>query len=125
MRIEVTEWLEVCSWLRPVRDALSKVTYRDWWLRLGTDSDEAIWIQWAFNATDVESGEAREHFCRKWRISSHMTDAEIVQTAFAAALAAEEHECRENFKYLGAPIFNPHLSLDALLARAGSTEVRS
>lgn len=112
------------EWMWNTVELLGKVRYRLWALRVGMDSLDAMWLQWVFNAADVETGEVREQHCRKWRISQYMTAAEIVQTAFAAALAAEEHECRENFKYLGAPIFSPHLSLPALLQRAFHTETR-
>ena len=51
---------------------------------------------------------------RKWYLSTWMTDSEIVSTAFMAFLAAEEHECRERFKYKGQRIFGPHMDVDAL-----------
>ena len=51
---------------------------------------------------------------RKWRLSEHMTKSEIVQTALKAVLAFEEHEVRENFKYRGQAIFDPHYDVDAL-----------
>ena len=56
---------------------------------------------------------------RKWRLSPHMTDSEIVGTALKAVLTAEEHEARENFLYRGRPIFGPHLDVDQLWELAG------
>ena len=61
---------------------------------------------------------------RKWMLSPHMTDGEVVQTTLAAVLAWYEHEARETFKFRGAAIFNPHLSLDALISRAEQTQER-
>jgi hypothetical protein len=61
---------------------------------------------------------------RKWRLSLHMTDGEIVQTALAAVLAWHEHEARENFLYKGRAIFNPHLDLTILWERSEQIEVR-
>lgn len=61
---------------------------------------------------------------RKWRVSLNMTPAEVVQTALAAVLAWYEHEAREAFKYRGLAIFNPHIALDELVARAEKIEVR-
>jgi hypothetical protein len=61
---------------------------------------------------------------RKWMLSPHMTDGEVVQTVLAAVLAWYEHEAREAFKFRGQAIFNPHLSLEALCKRAGDTETR-
>lgn len=57
-------------------------------------------------------------------LSLHMTDGEVVQTALAAVLAWYEHEAREAFKFQGEAIFNPHLSLQALIERAEQQEVR-
>lgn len=62
------------------------------------------------------------HPGRKWMLSEHMTDSELVQTAFKACLAWEEHECRESFLYRGQRVFGPHFDVDVLsnqLARLG------
>jgi hypothetical protein len=71
--------------------------------------------------------EGREWFGRKWYLSPHMVKGEIVQTAFAACLAWEEHECREAFKYKGQPVFSPHYNIEALvlLCEQGQFEERS
>lgn len=64
---------------------------------------------------------------RKWLLSSHMTDGEIVQTIFMATLTAAEHEIRETFKFKGQDIFNGHFDLDKLVelrASKGSLKVR-
>lgn len=52
---------------------------------------------------------------RKWRLSEHMTDGEIVQTAFLAVLTAMEHEIREQFLYRGTAIFDPHYDIEKLV----------
>lgn len=51
---------------------------------------------------------------RKWYVSPHAGDNEIVQTALMAILAADEHEVRERFKWKGRAIFAPHYALHAL-----------
>lgn len=51
---------------------------------------------------------------RKWLLSEHMTDSEIIQTIFLAVKTAEEHEIRELFKYKGQAIFGPHWNLDQI-----------
>lgn len=53
---------------------------------------------------------------RWWRLSEHMTDGEIVQTAFKAVLTALEHEARERFTYKGVSVFDPHYDIEALVA---------
>lgn len=50
----------------------------------------------------------------KWRLSKHMTDAEVVQTAFLATMSAVEHETREQFLYKGVSIFDPHYDIEQL-----------
>jgi hypothetical protein len=52
---------------------------------------------------------------RKWLLSAHMTDGEIVQTAFKAVLTAAEHELREKFTYRGVSIFDPHYDIEKLV----------
>lgn len=63
---------------------------------------------------------------RKWRLSPHMTKGEIIQTAFMACMAWEEHECREAFKYKGQAVFSPHFNVEALvrLCEQGQFEER-
>lgn len=51
---------------------------------------------------------------RKWLLSTHMTESEVVQTAFMALKAFDEHELRESFYYKGALVFNPHLDLSLI-----------
>jgi hypothetical protein len=53
---------------------------------------------------------------RKWLLSTHMMDEEVVQTALMAVLAFEEHEAREAFLFDGKRLFSPHKSLAALAA---------
>jgi len=52
---------------------------------------------------------------RKWRLSPHMTDGELVQTAFLALTTWQEHERRELFTFLGASVFNPHFDIYKLV----------
>lgn len=61
------------------------------------------------------TGEPMDWSGRKWTISVHMTDGEIVQTIFKACLTAIEHEIREKFKYRGVSIFDPHYDIEKLV----------
>lgn len=47
---------------------------------------------------------------RAWFVESWRDPSYVVRTCFMAALANEEHECRENFKYDGKTLFGPHES---------------
>lgn len=55
---------------------------------------------------------------RKWRLSQHMTDGEVVQTCFMAAKSAQEHELRERFTFQGAAVFGPHFDIYRLVELA-------
>jgi hypothetical protein len=96
---------------------LRNVSYRDWEFHIALDGS---YLQVKF------SQEGQEWSGRKWRLSPHMTRSEIVQTAFMAALACEEHECREKFKYRGKAVFGPHFDVEALvwLTEQGKYDVR-
>lgn len=67
------------------------------------------------NAIDNVTGAPTAWRGRKWLLSDHMTDGEIVQTAFKAILTAVEHEVRETFLYKGAAIFDPHYDIEKLV----------
>lgn len=105
---------------------IERIKYKDWVCSLLVD-DAGPQIMWTFLAPDYtnEFDALRAWNSRKYRISKHMTESEVVQTAFLAALQAEEHECREAFSYKGKHPFNPHIALSALLSVCDTLEVRS
>lgn len=57
-----------------------------------------------------------DQFTRKWLLSPHMTDSEIVFTAFKCCLTSAEHRCREAFRFRGEQIMSPHLEVEDLVA---------
>lgn len=88
---------------------LDKITYKSGWqLEYSWDKNDR-YIQWQF-----DDNFGTHWHCRKWRISVHMTPSELIQTCFMAAMAAEEHECREAFLYKGCAVLSPHHDLDVL-----------
>lgn len=56
-----------------------------------------------------------EQYGRKFYVSPHMTDGEILQTALLAAIQFAEHETREAFLFDGVRLFGPHKSVAALM----------
>jgi hypothetical protein len=64
--------------------------------------------------TDNQTKEPCSWSGRKWRLSPHMTNSEVVQTAFLAVLTALEHEARERFTYRGQSVLDGHFDLDQL-----------
>lgn len=61
------------------------------------------------------TGQPMDWKSRKWPLSIHMTDGEIVQTAFKAVMTALEHEAREMFTYRGVTVFDPHYDIEKLV----------
>lgn len=61
---------------------------------------------------------------RKWYISSHAVENEVVFTCWKACLTWVEHEMREEFEYEGHKIFDPHTSVASLVEACQSIETR-
>lgn len=111
-----------------MQSILSKVKYKDGWdLYFHLGAMGPTYLQWHMIAPDYTHPDKplRVWPCRKHQLSFHMTESELVQTAFFAALQAEEHECREAFTYQDKAVFNPHISVQALLSVCGQQEVRA
>jgi hypothetical protein len=96
-----------------IKEVVGRISYKDWQFIVAAKG-ETIYLQIGFNDRDAYTGDETLQKGRKWLPSPHMTKSEIVQTAMKAVLTAEEHEARENFKYRGSRIFQPHFDVDAL-----------
>ena len=93
----------------------------------GREAQEGFFIQVVCMLPDVldPTGPVTEQPGRKWYVSSFSTHNEVVQSCLYAWLKYMEHEARESFKYQGVRLFNPHISVSALMSVADQTEVRS
>ena len=74
-----------------------------------------VFIQVAYDAPCTKTGENKEWHGRKWYLSKHMTDDEIVKTAYVAFESCIKHEVMEGFKVDGIVLFNPHVNFEELL----------
>lgn len=75
----------------------------------------ALWFQIRCpDGADTMTGEPMDWKGRKWLLSLHMTDTEIVQTVWAAVRRALLHEAAELFRYRGQPIFDRHINVNML-----------
>jgi hypothetical protein len=92
-----------------IERTLSKIKYKDWEFVHWFDEDMNAFLQIQFMDND------ERQFCRIWFLDPTLTPAGIVKTAWAAVLAAEEHEARETFRYEGKRIFSPHLDVTKLV----------
>ena len=97
------------------RSVASTLSYRDWVFHIGRDQHR-YFLQLKFVDADTTTLQPEQHSGRKWLLSPHMTNSEIVQTAFKAVLTATEHEVREQFRYRDKAIFGPHYHVDELHA---------
>lgn len=88
-------------------------------IRVERDCKEAIvgriFIQLVYDAFCSKTGVLKEWHGRKWYLSDHMTEDEIIKTAYAGFKAAVEHEIMEGFKVNGICLFNPHVDYKELL----------
>lgn len=75
-----------------------------------------FFIQVTYKAKCNKTGKLQNWHGRKWYLSEHMTDDEVVKTAFAAFKATVEHEIMEGFKVNGITLFNPHINYLSLLS---------
>lgn len=107
-----------------LRAALDRCQFGDWKFKLKSAPAGVIFLQIEFNAPCTTTGESESWKSRKWQLSEHMTDSEVVQTAFKAVLTAQEHEAREKFKYRGRAIFGPHFNVDRLWELAGRDDAQ-
>lgn len=103
-----------------VEALIERITYRDWRFIVHA-YDASFSLQIVF--TDPETGFPQSS--RRWSLPWHACASEVLHTALLAVLTAEEHEARERFKFEGAAVFNPHHSIEALLAMVEHTETRS
>jgi len=113
--------------LENIKKLVSGVSFNDWNYLVRMD-DLRPYLQIKFMAPDnmSETTELFEQNCRKWMLSYHMTDDEIISTAMAATLMAVEHETREQFMWEGQPVFRPHMRVRELhsLSSRGMTSKR-
>lgn len=94
-----------------------RIQYLDWYIDVLEGADNRPYLQVSFLASDSTNKNTlpTQQRGRKWYLSPHMTDTELVRTAHKAIRAAVEHECDENFKYRGQAIFSPHTDVELLL----------
>lgn len=99
-----------------IREVLARVNYPGFSFELRFSECDDMYLQIVCDeGTCNVTGEPLGWKGRKWRLSPHMTDGEVVQTAFMAVMAANEHETRERFTYRGVSVFDPHYNIEKLV----------
>lgn len=100
---------------------LAQIKFNKWKVLWYITGDIA-YLQFAASERCNVTGEAKDWTSRKWLLSKHMTEGEIVQTAFKAVMTAIEHETREQFTYMGQAIFDPHYDIRKLVELRASAD---
>lgn len=82
------------------------------------EKNDLLFIQHMQNIADCNEAKST---CwqkgRKFYISEHMTESEVIQTCLLAVLLFEEHEAREWLTYKGKAIHGPHIDVSQKDAR--------
>lgn len=99
-----------------LKDTLASITL-GYGMKLGSEELEGrgyfIYV-YAENDPCHDTGKPISWKGRKWYVSKHATGSELVLTAFKAFLTALEHEAREDFKFQGIRVLDPHVSVFGL-----------
>lgn len=83
-----------------------------------------IQLQYWEKDVDNPSGPPMLQKARKWYVSSHATESEVVRTCFLACMVSAEHRVREHFLYKGRRVFGPHTGIEKFLEIAKEDEER-
>jgi hypothetical protein len=100
--------------LQDIKDVLSRVSFPNYTFNV-KENTAGLYLQIMCQGKCNVTGDDSKWFSRKWTLSYHMTDGEIVQTAFKAVMTAVEHEVRELFTYRDESIFDPHYDVEKLV----------
>lgn len=103
---------------------VERIQYKHWEFRVKT-TNTVPYLQIHADAPCNDTGVGYKLTSRKWMLSPHMTEGEVVQTALKAVLTAVEHEAREKFRYKGVALFQPHLPIAVMMERASEEERRT
>lgn len=100
-----------------IQQVIAAVRYKPGWCLYAASSTSKVELWWSFLAPDYTDADApiKRWHGRSWWIVGPVTEGALVKTALAAALQAEEHECREAFTYQGVRLFDPHTTIDKLM----------
>ena len=104
---------------RKITDRLSMSLFGQC-LRLRVEQDVKgggrVFVQVVYDAPCTRTGEVKEWRGRKWYLSEHMMEQEVIFTCYLAFKLAVEHEVMEGFKVDGVILVNPHVNYLDLLA---------
>lgn len=97
------------------KNILSQVKFKDWNIVITRKNYRSEWyLQVQFQGRCADTGDNAVLNARKWLLSPHMCESEVVGTAFLAVQQAASHEVREHFTYKGQKVYGPHFDVTRL-----------
>lgn len=110
--------------MKRFKDLTARITYPGLTLEVGYDGWQSppserpnYFLRWVdTSATCNTTQQPYDSKGRKWRLSQHMVDGEVVGTAFKALLTYLEHEAREQFTFDGVSVYDSHVDIHKLVA---------
>ena len=101
-----------------LEDIVARVSFMDRRFRV-LEKGDGFLLQLEYEEACVETGELRTQRARKWYVSPHATETEVVETLFAACQRSMLHVTAEHFTYQGRRVFSPHFRIEDRLELAG------
>lgn len=117
---------EATSALRRIKDIVGGIRFREDNIFYAGffGGSEVMYVQHRYVRIDAVTGKPGWGYGRKWHVSPHATESEVVLTCLKAAITNAEHEVREDFVYKGAHLFHPHVSVSALADASYTSDAR-
>lgn len=104
--------------LADIREIVARCAYPGFEFKVDADGDIEQLYPWCqivcHEGVDTTTGQPASWTGRKWKLSFHMTDTEIVHSVWAAVQRALLHEAAELFKFDEAAIFDRHIDVHRL-----------
>lgn len=108
-----------------VQSIIADCSFEGYTFHVTPDRDGAR-LQATYEEADiVDPSKIEVQYTRKWFISPHSCESEIVKTAFKCCATSVEHRLRESFQWKGARIFGPHIDVYALHDAARKVDIRA
>jgi hypothetical protein len=79
-------------------------------------------LQVTYYEADIHTGKEELQKSRKWLISDHDTESDVVHTVFAAVMRSYDHVVQEHFTYYGRRVYSPHFDIAARMEMAARHE---
>jgi hypothetical protein len=97
-----------------VERIVAGVSFRDRRFRV-LEKGDGFLVQLEYDEPCVETGEPKLQRSRKWYVSPHSTETEVVETCWACVCRSQMHVAGEHFTYQGRRVYSPHFDVDARL----------